>query len=323
MLTPSAAWKSTARTLATPGPGSAFKPDVLPFSKRPPPPEEYFLRSGDFEAAPVGNPAHNANAPSYVPPAPRAPIFARHVAATPYGFSQGPQSQRSYAAHHEQSVGPAPHSLAPMAMNSQHAASTGTNRAMSMSQSGASIVLREKPSLKWGVMIALTGALLGGVLGLGMDARRQSARAAAAAEANDAAPPAVVAAAQPVLPVVLAPPVAPSTVATVAQPAVAQPAVAQPQIIAPPAAVVLAVAPSVVVPKGAIHTKPFVKPHGFLAAKVTSPARPAPEPKADAPEPKTAKADKVDPPKTVKKDANTSDAMKILEAANKDTTNTL
>ena len=247
------------------------------------------------------------------------PAFVRQAAPTPYGYTANPQMQPHYAQRNDLSAPPPPHSLAPMAMSAdatnRQFAITGSSGAQNHTMSG-----REKPSIKWGIMIALSGALLGGVLGLGMDARRQSARAAAAAEANDAAPPAVVAAAQPVLPVVLAPPIA---VATVAQPAVAQPAVAQPQIIAPPAAVVLAVAPSVVVPKGVVHTKPIVKPHGFLAAKVTSPARPAPEPKADAPEPKTAKADKVDPPKTVKKDANTSDAMKILEAANKDTTNTL
>ena len=257
---------------------------------------------------------------SYAQQAQHAPAFVRQAAPTPYGFAQHPQNQQQYAPRNDLSAPPPPHSLAPMAMSADSTnrqfASTGINRA-SDTMSG-----RDKPSIKWGIMIALSGALLGGVLGLGMDARRQSARAAAAAEAADAAPPPVVATVQPVLPAVIAPTVLPPTVAANVQLAAVQPPVGQPQII-PAAPVVLAVGQGVVVPKGPVHTKPTVKPHGFLAAKVTPPARPAVEPKADAPETKAAKADKVEPPKTVKKDANTSDAMKILEAANKDTTNTL
>jgi hypothetical protein len=90
-----------------------------------------------------------------------------------------------------------------------------------------------------------------------------------------------------------------------------------------PAPVVLAAAPAIVVPKGAAHPRAALKPHGFLAAKVTPPQRPAPEPKAEAPEPKTARIETPKATPAPKKDATTSDAMKILEAANKDTTNTL
>jgi hypothetical protein len=56
---------------------------VLPFSKRPPPPEEYFLRSGDFEAVRQDRQDPYAQA---IPPAPRTPVFARQAAHTPYGF---------------------------------------------------------------------------------------------------------------------------------------------------------------------------------------------------------------------------------------------
>ncbi len=246
------------------------------------------------------------------------PVFVRQAAPTPYGYTANPQTQHPYGQRNDLSAPPPPHSLAPMAMSAD-----STNRQFAITGSGAQHLTmsgRDKPSIKWGIMIALSGALLGGVLGLGMDARRQSARAAAAAEANDAAPPAVVATVQPVQPVqpvVIAPTVIAPTVALGVQPTGVQP-----QILTP-APVVLAVGQGVVVPRGAVRTKPIVKPHGFLAAKVTSPSRPAPEPKAEAPEPKTAKADKADSSKTFKKDANTSDAMKILEAANKDTTNTL
>jgi hypothetical protein len=108
-----------------------------------------------------------------------------------------------------------------------------------------------------------------------------------------------------------------------------------------PAAVVLAPAPAVVVtpPKAEARVTRAaprfapapVKPHGFLATKVNPPKaapepKEAPEPKA-APESKQAKADpkpeKTETKPASKKDANTSDAMKILEAANRDTTNTL
>ena len=282
-----------------------------PYSVRTPVP-------GSYAPASYPPPASYTQQPQSSPP----PAFVRQAAPTPYGFTANQQMHQQYGQRNDLSAPPPPHSLAPMAMSADSTnrqfANTGISRAQSHTMSGG-----DKPSIKWGIMIALSGALLGGVLGLGMDARRQSARAAAAAEAKDAAPPAVVATVQPVLPVqpvqpvVIAPTVIPPTVAFAVQPAAVQP-----QSL-PPAPVVLAVGQGVVVPKGAVHTRPVVKPHGFLAAKVNPPSRPAPEPKAEAPEPRTAKTEKADPPKTVKKDANTSDAMKILEAANKDTTNTL
>ena len=316
---------------------------MLPFSKRPPPPEEYFLRSGDFEAVrqdSYAGPGPNAHASPAIPPAPRAPVFARQAAQTPYGFSQNQQNQYGSGQYGSLSAPPPPHSLAPVAMGAMGPDSTGRNMAYTSSRTNGTVVVREKPSLKWGVMIALTGALLGGVLGLSMDQRRQNARAAAAAaDARDNAPPAMVAAALPnvanaltATPRPAAPPAVAAPVAAAAAPVGPTAAALPAGVTAPPAPVVLAaVAPVVVPPKATdvapktAHTasKTITPPKShFLAAKVQTPAKPAPE-KADAPEPtKTAKAD---PPavKPKKEAASTSDAMKILEAANKDTTNTL
>ena len=277
------------------GSASATDGPVLPFSKRPPPPDEYLLRSGDLEALPqeprsIRTPAPQSYAPqsyapqsyapqSYAPPASQsyAPpsAFVRQAAPTPYGFTQ----QQQYGYRNDLSAPPPPHSLAPIAMSADSTnrqfSTTGASRAHSGTMIG-----REKPSLKWGIMIALSGALLGGVLGLGMDARRQSARAAAASEAKDAAPPAMVATALPVAPaappVVVAPRVAAPAALPVAANALTAPAVvAPPPVVAAPAPapVVLAAAPAIVVPKTAAHPRAAVKPHGFLAAKVTPPPR--------------------------------------------------
>src|SRR5207245_1052358 len=123
-------------------------------------------------------------------------------------------------------------------------------------------------------------------------------------------------------------PVAARAPATPPTPAVAAPAA--PVVLAPAPAVV--VSPSKAEPKVArVAAKAAPpRPHGFLATKVSQPKPPAepkeaPEPKAAKadPEPKTAKADAEAKKPAAKKDATTTDAMKILEAANKDTTNTL
>jgi hypothetical protein len=313
--------RNSSLTEAAPhGSADASQGAVLPFSKRPPPPEEYFLRSGDFEA--VRQERKDPYAAT-IPPAPRAPVFARQAAQTPYGFSQ---NQQQYSQFNDLSVTPPPHSLAPVAMNG---GPDSTNRHFALGHTSRtntnSVILREKPSLKWGVMIALSGALLGGVLGLGMDARRQNARAAAAAsDARDNAPPAMVAAALPNAlgaPRVAAAPVS----APVSAPIAANPA---PVVLAPIAPVVVAPAKSEPAPKS--HAKaPAPRPHTFVAAKVATPKAEKAE-KAEAPPPektakveKAEKAEKPEPKTSAKKDASTTDAMKILEAANKDTTNTL
>lgn len=321
---------------------------MLPFSKRPPPPEEYFLRSGDFEAvSPTPAPSQGGSRlqPSYgqagsggyaaIPPAPRTPVFARQAQPTPYGFAQHQHQHQPYGQYGDLSAPPPPHSLAPVAMGyERHASATGTNR------SQGTVVIREKPSLKWGVMIAVTGALLGGVLGLGMDARRQSARAAAAAEARDVAPPVMVATAlpqapAPVAPALAAPAPAPKPVvvsslaATAVAPAPAVAAAAAPVVIAPSAGVVVTPAPAAkpeaktakAAPAPVVrHFSAPVRPTVSVAAKVPQP-KPEPVVKAEPAPSKADKADKADKP--AKKDPGTKAAQDLLEQANKDTTNTL
>ncbi len=304
---------------------------MLPFSKRPPPPEEYFLRSGDFEAVQPQQPPQSYT-PSYTPrsngpasmpvsvmPAPPPSVFARHAAPTPYGFTQSPQPSYGYG---DLSAPPPPHSLAPVAMVSDR---TGP-APVSTARRASSLGLGEKPSLKWGVMIALTGALLGGVLGLGMDAKRQREHAAAASELPDpAAAPPVAAAPAPQPASLLA-----GNGAIVAPPAPLPIAARAPVVLAPPAP--LFVTP----PKADPPTKPErhakappapAKHPSFVAGKVSAP-KPPPAEKAERPEPApkpepVAKPERAPKPGKEPAKAGSSDARKVLEDAIKDTTNTL
>ncbi|AKU94264.1 hypothetical protein AKJ09_00928 [Labilithrix luteola] len=75
---------------------------MLPFSKRPPPPDEFFLRSGDFESIEVDD------APPVVPPAPQprqvwnrtVPRAQEHRAQLPSEtVLRRPPSARSYGRH--------------------------------------------------------------------------------------------------------------------------------------------------------------------------------------------------------------------------------
>ena len=160
------------------GPGGSrfcITSTVLPFSKRPPPPEEYFLRSGDFEAV---QPAPSSGAPTpYAPRRSRSAPRASGLRAPGRAHPLRRSSQNQPTAVRQRSTAtsprrPPPHSLAPVAMGSDAPRRRHRSRRPREPRPGPSCV-REKPSLKWGVMIALSGALLGGVLGLGMDARRQ------------------------------------------------------------------------------------------------------------------------------------------------------
>ena len=313
---------------------------VLPFSKRTPPPEEYRLQSGDFEAVkPQSRSYGHENL--QVPPAPRAPVFARQAApmpqSSPYGFGQSQpyyqqQQQQQhqpqpYGHYEDLSAPPPPHSLAPVAMGSERMHSSSVS--VTGSQRAQTVVIRQKPSLKLGVMIALTGALLGGVLGLGMDAKRQQARAAAAAnEAHDSVlvpVPAMVAAALPTEAAVnsLAGHVTTATAIAPAPVAVAAPA---PVVLAPSAPIAVTTAKVEPPAKPARHAaavKPApVKHPTFVAAKVTAPKPPPPEkePPPAAPA-KPTKPEKIEKPEPVK--SAPSDARKVLEDAIKDTTNTL
>jgi hypothetical protein len=308
-------------------PGSVFASilTVLPFSKRAPGPDGYLLGSGDYEVA-RGSQA--------IPSAPRAPIFARQAHPTPYGYAQ----QQHRFGH--DTAPPPSQSLAPVAMStgamSVGAMSVGYNTGSHSAQ--PTMLIADKPSLKWGVLIAVTGAVLGGVLGVGMDAKRQQARAAAAAQAQESAP--VVAIAQPAaLPPVAMQLAAPKPAVAVAPPAVAaQPA--QPTVAAQPAqpapvvagATLPPQAPIVIAPASAARqakaepAKPAHPPvsHGFVGHRPAPPSHPMvavkvnPPPPAEKAEPKQPES-KPEPKAAAKR----TDAQKVLEDAIKNTANTL
>lgn len=117
---------------------------------------EVALSSGDYEAYP---------APT-LPPA-RVPVFARqapHQDVPPPVWGWDPRNDpRALAAP------VAPGSLAPVAMG-RHNTPTGSVRAVIVNEP-------EKSSTKWGVMIAVTGAVLGGMLGIMMNNGALSASA--------------------------------------------------------------------------------------------------------------------------------------------------
>ncbi len=305
---------------------------VLPFSKRPPPPEEYFLRSGDFEAVqPLPASANRSNQErtraSHTPvslPAPPPSAFARHAAPSPYGFSQSPPCSYGY---NVLSAPPPPHSLTPVAMISER---TGQGPA-STARRGSTLSLGEKPSLTWGVMIALTGALLGGVLGLGMDARRQrEPSAVASASTQTAAAAATALPAQAALNGLSAPvtPPAPPPSAVLAGNGSVPLAARPPVVLAPPAPIVVAPerAEKPGKPERQAKVAPPAKRRSFVAAKVPAPKQPpAPAAKAErAEKPESApKPEPVAKPEKAATKAGSSDARKVLEDAIKDTTNTL
>lgn len=266
---------------------------------------------------------HSMPAPSQPPPS----AFVRQPAPTPYGYTQNAaQQQQPYGHYGDLSVPPPPHSLAPVAMHaSTHSGSYNAN--LTGQSRAQNVIVREKPSLKWGIMIAMSGALLGGVLGLGMDARNKQGRAAAAAEAREnAAPVTMTAAAQ-----------APAPIAA---------PIAAPVMAAPPARAPVALAPvvlpssdgrdraGVVVPPSS-PVKAVTASHKTVTHHAAAHAAPAPvkarQVAAAEPEEKPVKASKPEsaekPEKTAEKkparDAQTAAAQALLEQANKDTSSTL
>ncbi|MBS2013830.1 MAG: hypothetical protein JST00_13155 [Deltaproteobacteria bacterium] len=294
---------------------------MLPFSKRPPAPEEYFLNSGDFQALPPAQ-AH----PSTPPMAQQQPIFARQREVTPYGFVHQYGDNLN-------SVPPPANSLAPVAMGTYGgAAHTG-------SHPQPQVTVREKPSLKWGVMIALTGAVLGGVIGVSMDAKRQQAQASAAASQPEN-PPAVVA---PAMPAPL--PVTNTVIAKPTQQPAAPAAQAPINVIPPQPAVVVAANAKDAKPAPEAKNEKAEKPEAkkpvvgrrFFGGHVGKPVVAAPErdeapapvpvkkaapaPEKPAPAEKPAVAEKKAPEKAAP--AAKTDAQKVLEEAVKNTANTL
>ncbi len=297
---------------------------MLPFSKRPPAPEEYFLNSGDFQAV-QPHPAPLSVRPMAQP----QPIFARQRQATPYGFVQQYGSDLN-------SVPPPPHSLAPVAMGSHGATITGSHREQPQ------VTLKEKPSLKWGLMIALTGAVLGGVIGVGMDAKRQ--QQAAASQGQDSAPVAA-ATAQAAPAQAQGSPFANNLVAKPAAPPQAAPVLPT----APTAGGLIGSSPvpnvipqqaPVVVGPGVKDGKPAPgdKAEAKTKAKPTfaggrhfrsvrpaqeDPPEPAPAPVVKKAAPAPAAAAPAPEPEKKKPAAPKTDAQKVLEDAIKNTANTL
>src|SRR5688572_15461158 len=134
------------------------------------------LGTGDFEA--IG--------PSSIPPASRAPVF--HRSAPPPSYPP-PVSYAPHSGYGQQmlSAPPPPNSLAPVAMTAamgtgrHHAIGTGPHR------TAETVVVRERPGMKAGFILVILGALVGGVLGVGMRARQNQAEATAAAVQQPAA----------------------------------------------------------------------------------------------------------------------------------------
>lgn len=260
---------------------------MLPFSKRPPPPEEQVLTTGDFEAY---------QRPT-LPPAPRLPVFDRGMP---------PQSYQPYSAM--MSSPPPPNSLAPVAMPN-----VGTGP---YPRSAETVLVRTQSdgnaSLRYGMMIAIAGALIGGALGVTMNrgarAARPATEAAAAAPVEQAAPPAP----QPVVtsqlanagPTVLpqAPPLAPRQAYATAGTAL--------PVQAP--VVVPAKTESTPAPKPGKHhvyvapPAPHANGGGMLASKVSAPPAPKPE--------KTEKAEKPEAPAP----KGNNDAVDLLNRAKKE-----
>jgi hypothetical protein len=151
---------------------------LQPFSKRSHTPEPQVLGTGDYES--IG-PA--------IPPASRAPVF--HRSAPPPPPSQQPYGM--YAPHggygqQMLAAPPPPHSLAPVAMNA--AMGTGRHQANSTGphRNADTITIRERPGMKAGFVLVVLGALVGGVLGVGMRARQNQVEASNAAQQAPAQP---------------------------------------------------------------------------------------------------------------------------------------
>jgi hypothetical protein len=264
---------------------------VLPFSKRPPPPEEFFLRSGDFEAV-QQNPT--------IPPPPRAPIFHRSAAPPSYGFGYG-QTGSPYQDGYSMSGAAAPSSLAPVAMQ-QYANNTGSQRIQAQMPT---VVIRGKQTVKWGVMIVLAGAFIGGTLGVTL--RNERVRAAAEhAAANELLPP----------PAPVPMPTQQNIQSSLAGPTVIpqQPPAPPPQAFAhatvvPPQAPVVIPPPPKTTKKSApvFHAAPVAPaqpPRGMVATKVNPPPAPPPAVKEPA---------KPLPPKS-KENADAIDLLKRAQA---------
>jgi hypothetical protein len=167
------------------------------------------------------------------------------------------------------------------------------------------VMIRNKPTMKWGAMIAVTGALIGGILGVTMrnERIRHAAELAQAANAVEAPPTPV-----------------PVAVATLAGPTVipSQPPLPPPQALAavPPQQPIIVPPP----PVKAAPPPPQVKRAAPVFHAAAPPAPPPPRPNIVAtkvntppPPPPPVKETKPTPPKT-KDNAEALDLLKRAQA---------
>lgn len=249
-------------------------PTLVSLPKRSPALEHDGLESGGPSASERSY--RRAHAPRSLPQKSAQPVFARSAAPyQPYGFPQesSPYSNVHVAPHVLQdmrmmssspSPSPSP-SLVPVAMPS--AASTSSYRAQD------TVVRRGVLEMRWGISLAIVGALLGGVFGVTMqNAKRDAARASAAqvqaahalALAPAAPAPVAPAAIARVAPVALAP-VAPAPVAPAA-PAPVAPAASAPKAVAAPS-----IAPGVVATSAVVTAASPSAPSTAFAAAAVAP----------------------------------------------------
>lgn len=265
---------------------------MLPYSKRSAQPE--ILQSGDFEVV---------NEPLAIPRVAKSPVFARSAspASQPFG---PPSAPASYDARLMGSP-PPPNSLSPVAMSAQV-------RRLPAGKGGAAetVVIRSRPTLRWGMTILFAGALIGGALGVFMKVRQNESIQALEPSAETAVGAPLRPEARDLSPTGLGVP------ASVAQP--------------PPQAVVLPTQPPVLI-QPTIPTpapKETKEPTGKLAhaggkdhgSHVAAP-KPAPKPPS---KPAVVVATKVPAkPAPERPKGGASEAEKILQEAMKNTSNTL
>lgn len=369
---------------------------MLPFSKRPPPPDEFFLRSGDFEAFEVEEmptvvppmpqsprqvwnrtapraPERRTPLPPVTAPAPRFPRTSGRRGSLPAAnppprsmmptlsaeeaFEPAMPAQPLMPVQTMQPVAPAytmppaygpvpvpPNTLSPVAMSAHvpysHPHFTSSVTPLPIARPSS------KPNFMLGLTIAIAGAVLGSVLGMGVNTKRAAADvvprvhvAAAVLDGQsapaDSLPPAQV---PPSRPTPVQMPVQPQTV--VARVAEQPPIVvtASPKV-EPPKAKVAVVAPqaapahkATAVPVAPVPPPPapVAKAPAHVAATPVAPpapvAKPAPAPVAKAaptPVEKPARAEKAEKPEKAEKNKDADDALKLYKAANDETNLTL
>lgn len=221
------------------------------------PPGSY--RPTQTPALALGVPRPSASTPVVAPP----PSYPQQQPQRPQVFARGPQQPPQappgyYPAHFGgadplDQVTPPPYSLVPVAMSElsmRGASATGSHRFVAPPP-------REKPSLKWGILIAMTGAVLGGVLGVGMDSKRTGPAAASqvAQVSTASTAPVQVAVAQPSMPSAPAAQAAPLAQPPLVQPVLAPVAVA-PVAEAPAAPVAVAEAPVAIAAPAVVVSEP-------------------------------------------------------------------